>query len=84
MFTFLAGHLISIGRVLGVFSWLLFVIGGLLTFYAIQIGFGAVLLTRTGRRREYYPSDEDATWEDAMRVDVDDSGAEAAPNALRT
>jgi len=34
--------------------------------------------------REYYPSDADAAWEDAMRVDVDDSGAEAAPNALRT
>lgn len=83
IFAFLAGHLISIVPALGVFSWLLFAIGGLLTFYAIQIGFGAVLLTRVGRRREYYPPDVDAAWEDAMRVDVDDddSGAESAPRA---
>jgi hypothetical protein len=83
MFAFLAGHLMSIVPVLGMFSWVLFVTGSLLMFYAMQIGFGAVLLTRVGRRREYYPSDVDAAWEDAMRVDVDvdDSGAEAAPNA---
>lgn len=80
-FAFLAGHVISIVPFLGVFSTLLFVIGGLLTFFAAQIGFGAVLLTRAGRRREYYPYDVDAAWEEAMRVDVDDDsvGADSAP-----
>ena len=39
----------------------------------MQIGFGAVLLTRAGRRREYYRGyDPDAAWEAAMSVDVDD------------
>ena len=48
-------------------------IGGTLTFFAIMIGFGAVLLTRGGRRREYYgPMDADAAWEAAMSVDVED------------
>jgi len=81
-FAFLAGHVISIVPFLGVFSTLLFVIGGLLTFFAAQIGFGAVLLTRAGRRREYYAYDADAAWEAAMRVDVDDDtvGADSAPN----
>ena len=57
-------------------------IGAMLTFFAAQIGFGAVLLTRAGRRREYYPYDADAAWEEAMQVDVDDDngGAESAPN----
>lgn len=80
-FAFLAGHVISIVPFLGVFSTLLFVIGGLLTFFAAQIGFGAVILTRAGRRREYYPYDADAAWEEAMRVDVDGDavGADSAP-----
>lgn len=82
-FAFLAGHVISIVPFLGVFSTLLFVIGGFLTFFAMQIGFGAVLLTRAGRRREYYPFDADAAWEDAIRVDVDenDGGPKTAPGA---
>jgi hypothetical protein len=39
---------------------------------AVQIGFGAVLLTRAGRRREYWSTyDVDAAWEEAMAVDVE-------------
>ena len=71
---------------------LMIAVGLLLLFLAIAkgfepllllpIGFGAVLLTRAGRRREYYPYDADAAWEEAMQVDVDDDngGAESAPN----
>lgn len=71
-FAFLVGHVVSIAPFLGVFSGLLFAIGGLLTFFAMQIGFGAVILTRGGRRREYASYDPDAAWEAAMQVDVDD------------
>ena len=71
-FAFLVGHVVSIAPFLGVFSTLLFAIGGLLTFFAMQIGFGAVILTRAGRRREYAGYDPDAAWEAAMDVDVDD------------
>ena len=79
-FAFLAGHVISIVPFLGVFSVLLFVIGGLLTFFAMQIGFGAVLLTRAGRRREYYPHDADAAWADIAQMDLDeDIGGDSTP-----
>jgi hypothetical protein len=73
-FAFIAAHVISIAPFLGVFSGLLFAIGAILTFFAMQIGFGAVLLTRAGRRREYTSAfDPDVAWEAAMRVDVDDT-----------
>jgi hypothetical protein len=50
----------------------------LVTFVAVQIGFGAVLLTRAGRRREYWPGgpSADEAWEAAMSVDVDDDVAD--------
>lgn len=71
-FAFMASSVISIAPFLGIFSGLLFVVGCLITVFAMQIGFGAVLLTRAGRRREYYgPYDADAAWEAAMSVDVD-------------
>ena len=70
---FMVGHVVSIAPFLGVFSTLLFVVGMIVTFVAMQIGFGAVLLTRAGRRREYCRGyDPDAAWEAAMSVDVDD------------
>ena len=72
---FMAGHVISIAPFLGVLSGLLFAVGFIVTILAMQIGFGAVLLTRAGRRREYYGEyDPDAAWEAAMQVDVDDEG----------
>jgi hypothetical protein len=68
---FLAAHVISIAPFLGFLSGLLFAVGVMITLVAAQIGFGAVLLTRAGRRREYYGSyDADAAWEAAMNVDV--------------
>ena len=67
----MAGHVVSIAPFLGVFSALLFGVGGIITFIAMQIGFGAVLLTRAGRRREYSATwDPDAAWEAAKNVDV--------------
>lgn len=80
-FAFLAGHVMSVVPLLGVFSILLFVIGGLLTFFVAQIGFGAVLLTWGGQRREYDAYDADPGWAQAVQADVDEAtfGAESAP-----
>ena len=51
----------------------------IVTFLAIQIGFGAVLLTRGGRRREHWSThDADAAWEAAMSVDVEEEEVETA------
>ncbi|NNF13549.1 MAG: hypothetical protein HKN72_10005 [Gemmatimonadetes bacterium] len=70
---FMAGHLVSILPFLGFIGNLLFAAGVIITIAAIQIGFGAVLLTRGGRRKEYYAAyDPDAAWEAAMNVDVDE------------
>jgi len=72
-FAFIAANVISIAPFLGILSGLLLVVGSIVTFVAIQIGFGAVILTRAGRRREYHGAyDPDAAWEAAMSVDVDD------------
>lgn len=76
---FIVAHLVSILPFLGFIGDLLFVAGVIITVVAIQIGFGAVLLTRGGRRREYYTAyDPDAAWEAAMNVDVDDVAGEGA------
>jgi hypothetical protein len=70
---FIAGHVLSIAPFLNVFSTLLFIVGGVVTFVALQIGFGAVLLTRAGRRREHYSDyDADAAWEDAVRTNAEE------------
>jgi hypothetical protein len=80
MFAFVAANVVSIAPFLGVLSGLLVVAGGIITFIAVQIGFGAVLLTRAGRRREAWgPQDPDAAWEAAMSVDVDIDADPAGP-----
>jgi hypothetical protein len=73
----IAGHLVSIAPFLGMLSGLLFIVGGIVTFLAMQIGFGAVLLTRAGRKREYDRSyDADLAWEEAVNVDLDGDAPE--------
>ncbi|MDH3271907.1 MAG: hypothetical protein OEN56_11265 [Gemmatimonadota bacterium] len=70
---FMVGHLVSIIPFLGFFGGLLIALGVIVTILAFQIGFGSVLLTRGGRRREYQGAyDPDAAWEAAMSVDVDE------------
>ena len=72
MFAFMAANVISIAPFLGFLAGLLAFVGSVITFFAIQIGFGAVLLTRAGRRREWSSAyDADAAWEAAMEVDVE-------------
>jgi hypothetical protein len=74
MALFIAANALTIVPFFGFVTGLLAVLGTILTFVVVQIGFGAVLLTRAGRRREYWPSgyDADAAWEAAMSVDVED------------
>lgn len=73
LLAFMAGHVISIVPFMGFLEGLLIAAGVIITVVAMQIGFGAVLLTRGGRRREYYEAyDPDAAWEAAMNVDVED------------
>ena len=70
---FMAANVVSIVPFLGILSGLLLAAGAIITFAAIQIGFGAVILTRAGRRREYYDAyDADAAWEAAMNLDIED------------
>jgi hypothetical protein len=80
MFAFMAANVISIAPFLGFLTGLLVFAGIVVTFIAMQVGFGAVLLTRAGRRRERWntPYDTDAAWEAAMEVDVDSDPAEEA------
>ena len=77
MALFAAANVLSIIPFFGFITGLLLVAAVVVTFLAVQIGFGAVLLTRAGRRREYWPTyDADAAWEEAMSVDVEEEARE--------
>jgi hypothetical protein len=63
---FLVASVLELGGPLLGFLQALFVICGILvSVFAALVGFGAVLITRAGRRPEYYPSAEffDASWD---------------------
>lgn len=69
---FMVANVVSIAPFLGFLTVLLMIAGSIVTFMAVQVGFGAVILTRAGRRREWNdPMESDAAWEAAMDVDVD-------------
>lgn len=68
---FAAAHLLSILPFFGFLSGLLTFIGVLGTLVAFQVGFGAVILTRAGRRREHWPTGSDEAWATAMGLDED-------------
>lgn len=67
LLAFMASHVISIAPFLGFLGSLLFALGVVITVVATQIGFGAVILTRGGRSREYYGAyDPEVAWDAAM------------------
>jgi len=75
MLLFVAANVISMAPFLRVLSGLLVAAGCIVTVLALEVGLGAVILTRAGRRRDpWFTSSADAAWEAAMRVDVDDVG----------
>jgi hypothetical protein len=72
MLAFMAANVISIAPFLGFLSALLMFVGILLTFFVVQIGFGAVLLTRGGRRKDSWSRFHPGGWERSMGIDIDD------------
>jgi hypothetical protein len=68
---FLAGNALSVVPFFGWARGLLTFVGVMVGIVALQIGFGAVLITRAGRRPEHYPPSFDEAWEQAVDVDVD-------------
>ena len=75
MLAFVGAHILSALPFVGFFGAVLAFAGTVITVIAIQIGFGAVLLTRGGRQRdEWTAADPDVAWDDAMtarNVDTD-------------
>lgn len=79
---FILANVLRVVPFLGFLRGFLAFAGMVVTFMAVMIGFGAVLLTRAGRRPEYYPLDPEEAWRRAVEVDVEvevsDAG-DAAP-----
>ncbi|MGE0159411.1 MAG: hypothetical protein AB7T31_08350 [Gemmatimonadales bacterium] len=72
MALFVAANVVSAAPFLGFLRGLLAVAGVVVTIAALQIGLGAVIITRGGRRRDYARYSADEAWEAAMKVEVDD------------
>lgn len=72
MLFFVAADVLRLVPFVGAIRGLLQFAGLVVTFVAVQIGFGAVLLTRGGRKPEYSFDDGlDAAWEAAVDADRD-------------
>ncbi|MCG6988952.1 MAG: hypothetical protein LJF06_12340 [Gemmatimonadetes bacterium] len=80
---FMAAHVLYVVPFFGLVRGLLTFVGVMLGIVAIQIGFGAVILTRGGRRGSTYPGPYDASWESSVDVDVD-QGNVSSPAASAT
>lgn len=81
MVLFVAANIISIAPFLGFLTGLLVVAGFVITVAAIQVGFGAVIITRGGRRRDYARYSTDEAWEAAMNADMGGVDAEQPAEA---
>jgi hypothetical protein len=66
---FIVGHALSVVPLVGFVKGFLAFAGTLASLAAVTVGFGAVLLTRGGRRREYFPESFDEAWERAVDMD---------------
>jgi hypothetical protein len=75
MLLFVAANVVSMAPFLGVVTGLLIAVGSVVTVIAVEVGLGAVILTRGGRRRDQWSTyTADEAWEAAMKVDVEDVG----------
>jgi cytoskeletal protein CcmA (bactofilin family) len=73
MALFAVANVLTVVPFLGFVKGLVMFAAIVITCVAAQIGFGAVILTRGGRRREYWSSySADEAWAAAMDVDVDE------------
>ena len=74
MVLFIAANVVSMAPFLSVVTGLLVAAGTIVTLYAVEVGLGAVILTRGGRRREHWSTySADEAWEAAMKVEVEDA-----------
>jgi hypothetical protein len=81
MLLFVAANVISMAPFLGFVTGLLVAAGCIVTVLAVEVGLGAVILTRAGRRREHWSAySADEAWEAAMRVDLEDVEVGDDPN----
>jgi hypothetical protein len=73
MVLFIAANVVSMAPFLSVVTGLLVAVGCIITVFAVEVGLGAVILTRGGRRREgWSTASADEAWQAAMKVDVED------------
>jgi hypothetical protein len=75
-----AANVIGMVPVLGMLKGLLATLGAVATFTAVSVGFGAVLLTRGGRRPEFYDGTdpfEDEVWPEPTGTEVREDVIEA-------
>lgn len=73
MVLFIAANVVSMAPFLSVVTGLLVAAGCIVTVIAVEVGLGAVIITRAGRRREQWSTySADEAWEAAMKVDVED------------
>ena len=72
MVLFIAANVVSMAPFLSVVTGLLVAAGTIVTILAVEVGLGAVILTRGGRRREHWSTySADEAWEAAMNVEVE-------------
>ena len=73
MLLFIAANVVSMAPFLSIVTGLLVATGCIVTVLALEVGLGAVILTRAGRRREQWSRyTPDEAWEAAMKVNVED------------
>ncbi len=74
MAAFIAAHLVSAVPFLGILEGLLVTAGVVATIFAMLVGFGAVILTRAGRRPEFWSEDlfsaSTAGWDDFAEAEA--------------
>ena len=75
---FVAANAVQLLGFLGFVSVLLTIFGCMVTAAAVLVGFGAVLLTRGGRRPDY-PAEGGAFWGDPWDEDLGFGGSPSTP-----
>jgi hypothetical protein len=71
---FIVAHVLAMVPFFGFVRGLLTFVGVMFCLVAVQIGFGAVLLTWGGRRRGAYAGAYDASWESVVDTDLGGEG----------
>jgi hypothetical protein len=83
MLLFIAANIVSMAPFLNVVTGLLVAAGCVVTVMAVEVGLGAVILTRAGRRRDPWSTySADEAWEAAIKVDLEmEDAGDSSPGA---